>query len=470
MSLRSLLFSSDQETSRVVGQVLRAMGLEVEHCPEIFAAVEKLTTRHFEIILTDFDDGVEAQFLLKTSRELASHHDSLVIALTSVGVNASQPKVDVVLHKPLTADKLRSTLLKDDAFLGAMKKTRATPPASLPKPLNAFDPKQFDAKPTEDPLLETAPIIPLAETATRTFQHETTTVYPSTMLSTRNAEKAEPYIEARQPRLRSKRKPTRNEIVRQSVLGAFFLGLAYVGVQPARSEAIVSTVAVVYQKAVDSTSHWLHSSRPVRADDAEDLDATDIAPMVQPSPIETIYVAQPAAPVTPEAIAAAIPSVGNMPPKLAPQAIISPGLMIPESIKSSYDGSGLRAAAEAPVRASSSVLGSVEPVALPEDISQKMVLDRVQPSYPKQAIQAGLQGPVVLQAWISREGNVQDLKLIRGYLVLGEAASDAVRKWRFRPYLLNGHAVSAQTLVTIDFHLPQMGSVSGPILNAPNPQ
>lgn len=469
MSLRSLLFSSDQETSRVVGQVLRAMGIEVEHCPEIFAAVEKLTSRHFEIILTDFDDGVEAQFLLKTSRELASHHDSLVIALTSVGVNASQPKVDVVLNKPLTADKLRLTLLKDEAFLRAMKKTPAAAPASLPSPLTAFDPKQFDAKPTEDPLLESAPIIPLAETATRTFQHETTTVYPSTMLSTRDAEKAEPYIEARQPRLRSKRKPTRNEIVRQSVLGVFFLGLAYVGVQPARSEAIVSTVAVVYQKAVDGTSHWLHSSRPVRADDADDLDATDIAPMVQSPPIETIHV-QPSVQVTPEAIAAAIPSVGKMPSKLAPQAVVSPGLMIPDSIKSGYDGSGLRAAAETPERASSSVLGSVEPVALPEDVSQKMVLDRVQPSYPKQAIQAGLQGPVVLQAWINREGNVQDLKLIRGYLVLGEAASDAVRKWRFRPYLLNGHAVSARTLVTIDFRLPQMGSVSDPILNAPNPQ
>lgn len=453
----------------MVGQVLRAMGLEVESCPEIFAAVEKLTSRHFEIIIADFDDGVEAHFLLKTSRELASTHDSLVIALTSVGINASQPKADVVLDKPLVADKLRWTLLKNEAFLAAMKKTPTAPPPSLPKPLNAFDPKQFDLKPVEEPLLEVAPIVPLAETATRAFQHDSTTVYPSTMLSMRDAEKAEPYIEARQPRLRTKRKPTRKEIVRQAVLGAFFLGLAYVGVQPARSEAIVSSVAVVYQKAVDGTNQWLHSPKPQNDDNADDLDATDIAPMVL-SPVETIHVGQPVAPVTPEVIAAAIPSLGKVPAKFVQQPVLSPGLMIPESIRSGYDGPGLHAAAERPGRASSSLLGSVEPVALPEDISQKMVVDRVQPSYPKQAIEAGLQGPVVLQAWISREGDVQDLKLIRGYLVLGQAATDAVRKWHFKPYLLNGHAVSAQTLVTIDFRLPQMVSVSGHMLNAPDPQ
>jgi len=101
-----------------------------------------------------------------------------------------------------------------------------------------------------------------------------------------------------------------------------------------------------------------------------------------------------------------------------------------------------------------SLLALIEPVDLPEDLSQKLLLEKVQPSYPEQALRVGLQGPVVLQAWIGRDGTIRDLKLIRGSLVLGQAAYKAVRQWRYQPYLLNGRAVEAQTYVTVDFRLP----------------
>jgi len=65
-----------------------------------------------------------------------------------------------------------------------------------------------------------------------------------------------------------------------------------------------------------------------------------------------------------------------------------------------------------------------------------------------------LQGPVVLQAWIARDGTIQDLKLIQGSFVLGQAAYRAVKQWRYQPYLVNGRAVEAQTFVTVDFKLP----------------
>jgi len=101
-----------------------------------------------------------------------------------------------------------------------------------------------------------------------------------------------------------------------------------------------------------------------------------------------------------------------------------------------------------------SLLALIEPVDLPEDLSQKLLLQKVQPSYPEQALRVGLQGPVVLQAWIARDGTIRDLKLIRGSLLLGQAAYKAVRQWRYQPYLLNGRAVEAQTYVTVDFRLP----------------
>jgi len=71
MSPQALLFSSDGEASRQLRQALYELEFEVEHCPEIFAAVEKLTGKNFDVIVSDFDDGLEASFLLKTSRDIA---------------------------------------------------------------------------------------------------------------------------------------------------------------------------------------------------------------------------------------------------------------------------------------------------------------------------------------------------------------------------------------------------------------
>jgi len=61
---------------------------------------------------------------------------------------------------------------------------------------------------------------------------------------------------------------------------------------------------------------------------------------------------------------------------------------------------------------------------------------------------------VVLQAIISRDGSIEDLKLVRGAFVLSKAAIAAVKQWRFQPYTLNGHAAQTQTTITINFSAP----------------
>jgi protein TonB len=108
----------------------------------------------------------------------------------------------------------------------------------------------------------------------------------------------------------------------------------------------------------------------------------------------------------------------------------------------------------ASVRRSPSLLSQVEPVSLSEDLSQALLLDKVQPSYPEQALKAGLQGAVVLQAWIGKDGSIRDLKLVDGSLLLGQAAVKAVKQWRYKPCLRNGVAVEAETYVTVNFRLP----------------
>jgi periplasmic protein TonB len=113
------------------------------------------------------------------------------------------------------------------------------------------------------------------------------------------------------------------------------------------------------------------------------------------------------------------------------------------------------------------VIGSVlssTPVAVPKvatpqrvrvssGVSQGLLVRRVQPNYPPLARQARIQGVVLLQATISKEGDIRDLTLISGHPMLAPAAIEAVKQWKYRPYLLNGEPVEVETQVQVNFTL-----------------
>ncbi len=81
------------------------------------------------------------------------------------------------------------------------------------------------------------------------------------------------------------------------------------------------------------------------------------------------------------------------------------------------------------------------------------LIRRVQPEYPALAKQARIQGTVVLRAVIDREGAIQDLQVISGHPLLVQAAINAVRQWRYRPFYLNDQPVEVETQVTVNFSL-----------------
>jgi periplasmic protein TonB len=83
------------------------------------------------------------------------------------------------------------------------------------------------------------------------------------------------------------------------------------------------------------------------------------------------------------------------------------------------------------------------------------LLVRVQPQYPIAAKLAHVQGPVVLQALIGRDGAIERLRLVSGHPMLADAALAAVRQWRFRPYVLNNEAIEVETQITVNFTLAQ---------------
>jgi protein TonB len=78
---------------------------------------------------------------------------------------------------------------------------------------------------------------------------------------------------------------------------------------------------------------------------------------------------------------------------------------------------------------------------------------RVQPVYPPLARQARVQGSVELRALISRTGTIENLIVVRGHPMLSAVAIDAVRRWRYRPYLLNSQPVEVETEITVNFLL-----------------
>ncbi|MGB8010239.1 MAG: TonB family protein [Terriglobales bacterium] len=86
-------------------------------------------------------------------------------------------------------------------------------------------------------------------------------------------------------------------------------------------------------------------------------------------------------------------------------------------------------------------------------VSTGLLIRKVQPNYPQLAKQARIQGQVVLQAEISKDGTIQNLQLISGHPMLAPAAIEAVKQWRYKPYLLNGEPVAVETQVVVNFSL-----------------
>jgi len=86
-------------------------------------------------------------------------------------------------------------------------------------------------------------------------------------------------------------------------------------------------------------------------------------------------------------------------------------------------------------------------------VATGLLIKKVQPNYPPLARQARIQGSVVLQAEISKDGTIQNLQLISGHPMLAPAAIEAVKQWRYKPYLLNGEPVAVDTQVVVNFTL-----------------
>ena len=96
---------------------------------------------------------------------------------------------------------------------------------------------------------------------------------------------------------------------------------------------------------------------------------------------------------------------------------------------------------------------AVQRVRVSQGVTQGLLIRKIQPAYPPLARQARIQGSVLLQAEISKDGSIQNLRLISGHPMLAPAAIEAVKQWKYKPYILNGEPVEVETQITVNFTL-----------------
>jgi TonB family protein len=90
---------------------------------------------------------------------------------------------------------------------------------------------------------------------------------------------------------------------------------------------------------------------------------------------------------------------------------------------------------------------------VPAEVMARRVIHHALPEYPEAARQAGVQGTVVLDTVVNVEGAVTQVKFVSGPEALSQAAMDAVRGWRYEPYLVNGQAATVESSVIVNFRI-----------------
>lgn len=175
------------------------------------------------------------------------------------------------------------------------------------------------------------------------------------------------------------------------------------------------------QNIIDETAGDTHASKP--ANDEQSESTPEPAPlMVKSGKISK----------QPKGADAPAPSMIGM---AAPLATAPPANLVPS--------------------ASPSLRPTLSTMNVSQGVSTGLLIKKVAPSYPPNALRMQVEGNVELIATISKEGKISNIKVLNGDAQLTKAAVDAVKQWKYKPYLLNGEPVEIQTQVTVKFKLPR---------------
>ena len=96
-------------------------------------------------------------------------------------------------------------------------------------------------------------------------------------------------------------------------------------------------------------------------------------------------------------------------------------------------------------------IASQQVISVPPDVALGLLIQKTQPVYPLIAKAGQVSGTIVLAATISKTGNVENLRVVSGPVILRMSAVDAVRTWRFKPYMLDNQPTAIETTINVHF-------------------
>jgi TonB family protein len=452
MAFRALLFSKSVETNTAITAACRNAGIRVEVRSDIFTAIDQAKTRAFSCLIVDWADQPEATFLLKRARESGSSRDTVSVAIVDHDPTTGEMqdnRLDFLIYRPISAEDAHAVLATarekmqpsgddDDEMLSADRDSNEVANSASAEPdvsnhsaaQELGDFFELDASIVHDASDATASEHE-AEPRERRGSFGLRAACVALLLLTvsfcvwRSRDAGAHLSQFSQEKFRS---------LRDSVVALF-----------SHPPPKLATTSLAIDPKVDAdlgkeqNSNVQTTALGLVAATSTLTDAPLPLPKASDFPLPTPVFEHPAiAPVRVQR--AAIPeSMRNSPPIAPPLVVtVSPAQMMPISIAQSQP----------------SLQQTSEPVVLSEDVERSLLIHTVNPIYPSEALPQKLHGQVVLQAMIGRDGTVVDLKIVRGYFVLGKAAIAAVKQWQFQPYTINGHPASTQTLITVNFTYP----------------
>lgn len=453
MAFRALLFSKSPETNAALTAVCKAAGIRVEACTDIFSAMEKGTKQPFSCIITDWSDQPEAGFLLKRSRESVPNVNTIAIAIVDSEPAAAEMRdhrLDFLLYRPISPDEARDVLSKagekmQTVSVGASETPETDQPApedphvsASPEPAEQVQDRNEEASGSAEP--DAAAV---SEDGIGTSEEGWQP--PTSGLPIRKACAAVLVLaaafflwNARYTVLYlAQTREGRIKVLQESVAALFYMTPS--GAMPVGSAGSDAQQDAYFSRNSSNSTgqapELTVASTEAHVNDSQ-IQLRKPADFPLPTPV---FIRTEAPPVhvqraeIPESLRGAAPIT---PPVVV---TVNPAQMMPVS---------------APVVAPLSTQQFSEPVAVSEDAERSLLVHSVNPTYPQEAMAQKLHGPVVLAATIGRDGHVEDLKIVRGYFILGKAAIAAVKQWRFQPYTINGKAAQTQTTITINFSYP----------------
>ncbi|HEX8814330.1 MAG TPA: TonB family protein [Terriglobales bacterium] len=235
-----------------------------------------------------------------------------------------------------------------------------------------------------------------------------------------------------------------------------YVGWTKFGSAPAAAPAPHATPAAASQSAVPvatqpATQMTPTSSQTTNQSKSQLIASTAAKPSAT-APAQKVPFVEPvsAAPAQPNPDVVVVTNQPATPPPApkptAVEAAAAPNVM---EVTSGSGTSSISSVVSGAPAASTPTLVAAAPVS--QGVAQGILMKRVQPVYPPQARAMHLGGPVTLSATVAKDGSVKNLKQVSGDPVLGQAAIDAVKQWKYSPYLLDGQPVDTPTQITVNF-------------------